>query len=117
FHGRTTSTCVESTRRPGDVRERQADHLHVRGEHTVSGIAFSAAGGPPPRAWRAHVRLLGVPLRDRTTSTCVESTRRRGTAIRWSSDHLHVRGEHPSRPAVLEGRLFVLVPLPQRVQV
>src|SRR5690606_41020334 len=62
---------------------------------------------------------LGAPSgrRQRTTSTCVESTEPAPRAPHAPSDHLHVRGEHPSRPAVLEGRLFVLVPLPQRVQV
>ena len=73
---RTTSTCVESTRAGHPAWIRDADHLHVRGEHAPSGR------GPEVSSW--------------TTSTCVESTARSRSAGHRPPDHLHVRGEHAS---------------------
>ena len=97
---RTTSTCVESTAPGPALARREADHLHVRGEH--GGAAHTLAecdgppprawraplpepdrqghdlsrGGPPPRAWRALVHHARELVFERTTSTCVESTTR-----------------------------------------
>ena len=81
---RTTSTCVESTRDLAAASRLVPDHLHVRGEHSVSCHCTTRPSGPPPRAWRAPTEL---ELSDMV-----------------SPDHLHVRGEHarqarrPSRP-------------------
>src|SRR5690606_6902724 len=98
---RTTSTCVESTTTPSGWWPMWTDHLHVRGEHVLIGALPRHSGGPPPRAWRARGRPAAGGRGRRTTSTCVESTSR---PVRMSSrmaDHLHVRGEHVTRHALI----------------
>ena len=94
--GRTTSTCVESTRSARHLPSPLSDHLHVRGEHTTASCPACRRGGPPPRAWRARRRPPRRCRRVRTTSTCVESTPEPASEVEGSADHLHVRGEHPS---------------------
>src|SRR5690606_14884831 len=95
---RITSTCVESTRCTAPRWAGMSDHLHVRGEHGHPHWVFDPVRGPPPRAWRAHARTPTGRRSSRTTSTCVESTRRAAVPGHPGADHLHVRGGHAPVP-------------------
>ncbi len=91
---RTIPTCVGSTPAPVWGRGAPADHPHVRGEHTSSGVGNAGARGPSPRAWGAPTRPGVHPDPGRTIPTCVGSTATSVPTGRGGSDHPHVRGEH-----------------------
>src|SRR5690606_6328917 len=92
--GRTTSTCVESTKAPALGGCAGPDHLHVRGEHDSKLLGNVPRYGPPPRAWRARHPADAHCTSLRATSTCVESTTPSCWEMCRATDHLHVRGEH-----------------------
>ena len=101
---RTTSTCVESTHSAAQSAALGSDHLHVRGEHVYHQARVLVLDGPPPRAWRALTVHLDRLSRERTTSTCVESTETEPAAPVRPADHLHVRGEHNEYRTILGRR-------------
>ncbi len=100
---RLTSARAESTRRRSRSWPRPAAHLRSRGEHVRAQRHLHACGGSPPLARRARLPPVLRGLAVRLTSARAESTRpRRGQRVLVPA-HLRSRGEHPSRPAMLEG--------------
>jgi hypothetical protein len=99
-----TPTCVGSTRTRDRMRDRTADHPHVRGEHTRRRKRKFPDPGSPPRAWGAPWNWVIKPVFNWITPTCVGSTTR-ACARPWrSADHPHVRGEHVAQhPQAFDG--------------
>jgi len=93
---RNTSTCVEKTRRRRCAFDTQGKHLHVRGEDKLRETSKTESIETPPRAWRRRVKMKGVNVMVRNTSTCVEKTICFRSAGLFTMKHLHVRGEDSS---------------------
>ncbi len=98
---RFTSACAERTG-PRSACTRPAPvHLRLRGEDSVPLSSHSVRAGSPPPARRGRQSHMNRTRNTRFTSACAERTghrrRRRGSR----SVHLRLRGEDPSRPAVL----------------
>ena len=70
------------------------DHLHIRGEYTLTNNGNSMEIGSPPHTWR--IRKWGELINTTVgiTSTYVENTYliKVGYFLVW--DHLHIRGEY-----------------------
>ena len=70
------------------------DHLHIRGEYTVSKHWKINSLGSPPHTWRILITpdfndgVFGI------TSTYVENTSIAKSPAILSEDHLHIRGEY-----------------------
>ena len=91
---RITSTYVENTQNFSEFEEGQEDHLHIRGEYTVSKRWKISNLGSPPHTWRipTPASLFQSPLR--ITSTYVENTNLSASEHNKAKDHLHIRGEY-----------------------
>ncbi len=98
---RFTSACAERTARLLGARGVQTVHLRLRGEDgppTRTGLRL--VGSPPPaRRGRRDAEQRGRA--GRFTSACAERTSGGCGARSWTTVHLRLRGEDPSRPAVL----------------
>ena len=98
---RITSTYVENTYVCLLRVFRIKDHLHLRGEHTVLEVACLVCLGSPPLTWRTHTSACLEDSALRITSTYVENTLFWTWLVWFAWDHLHLRGEHPTRRCLL----------------
>ncbi|AAZ55290.1 conserved hypothetical protein [Thermobifida fusca YX] len=101
---RTIPTCVGSTSRAQPSSVARPDHPHVRGEHCTPCHLRLPAHGPSPRAWGAPGQAGSGNSRPWTIPTCVGSTVAVSPAPESSTDHPHVRGEHPRPQGGPNGR-------------
>ena len=85
---------MENTEIAHVLNDNQQDHLHIRGEHTISRATALTAMGSPPHTWRTHCCLLSGLIQSRITSTYVENTALSCNRLALGRDHLHIRGEH-----------------------
>ena len=92
--GGITSTYVENTMPHSTAILIAEDHLHIRGEYSVSRKATDQDQGSPPHTWRIlGVVVLGAGLIG-ITSTYVENTQYQIDHHYLHWDHLHIRGEY-----------------------
>ena len=91
---RITSTHVENTIFVRCKGFNYWDHLHIRGEYTISFTNNFPAIGSPPHVWRISLPYFSVTICKRITSTCVENTDRHFVNSFWHGDHLHMCGEY-----------------------
>ena len=85
-----TPTYVEKTRDRLVLLLAIQDHLHIRGENSLS-LSYI---GSPPHTWRKHMEKISNAVSDRITSTYVEKTKCFSTFKLFHEDHLHIRGEN-----------------------
>lgn len=89
-----TSTHVENTANTPVDSGGLRDHLHTRGEYTVTPIFFNEDRGSPPHTWRIldalSTKIDGIGI----TSTHVENTLLWLQSLTLVQDHLHTRGEY-----------------------
>ena len=94
---RITSTYVENTNKPTTVLRRDEDHLHIRGEYSLVIKRSFFMLGSPPHTWRIPIFFSFNVVLFRITSTYVENTNIDCIKNIINRDHLHIRGEYPSR--------------------
>ena len=70
------------------------DHLHIRGEYTISFTNNFPAIGSPPHTWRILNSVWSSSILQGITSTYVENTLKPFEKFQWIQDHLHIRGEY-----------------------
>ena len=85
---------MEITKIPGKRRRKGKDHLHIRGDHSVTAFLFALMQGSSPHTWRSLQYPCLLHLQDRIISTYVEITCFFCAIFAFSRDHLHIRGDH-----------------------
>ena len=70
------------------------DHLHLRGEYNKLPWSVGLLPGSSPLTWRILKSELTAIKAQRIISTYVENTLFGKSLIRWTQDHLHLRGEY-----------------------
>ena len=91
---RITSTYVENTKLDSSNLEHSQDHLHIRGEYSLSFDTETTSTGSPPHTWRILVKSTLADYTQGITSTYVENTAQRQCWHSHHQDHLHIRGEY-----------------------
>ena len=91
---RITSTYVENTKLQYEYDRQRWDHLHIRGEYSISVLCFFGNSGSPPHTWRILFRIDRNKHSIRITSTYVENTLIFLSNQSIFEDHLHIRGEY-----------------------
>ena len=89
-----TSTYVENTKLQYEYDRQRWDHLHIRGEYSISVLCFFGNSGSPPHTWRILFRIDRNKHSIRITSTYVENTLIFLSNQSIFEDHLHIRGEY-----------------------
>ncbi len=69
-------------------------HPHVRGDNTAVSPADVSTSGPPPRAWGQPIDAVVGVATERSTPTCVGTTRARRSTHMALEVHPHVRGDN-----------------------
>ena len=91
---RIISTYVENTIYYNSVTKYSKDHLHIRGEYNYMVLYTRPCLGSSPHTWRILLDVLFLDSKLRIISTYVENTVSTRSIVRWSKDHLHIRGEY-----------------------
>ncbi len=95
---RFTSTRVETSRGWAKPETPDLVHLHARGDIGGGGNGNYLFTGSPPRAWRHRGGRLRRAVRERFTSTRVETSDPRGLSCPRTPVHLHARGDIETFP-------------------
>ena len=97
----TTSACAENTRAATSQTYRTGNYLRVRGEYKRRAQAEYVKAELPPRARRIRSRRSSSVVTRGTTSACAENTKNHETPRHQARNYLRVRGEYPTRHAML----------------
>ena len=93
---RITSTYVENTASDASGGAIGRDHLHIRGEYSMTITSTANDEGSPPHTWRIRYVIILWVNKLRITSTYVENTQGINPGTVGCQDHLHIRGEYAS---------------------
>ena len=94
IYPRIISTYVENTKSKSLKFCSTQDHLHIRGEYSISTCGKVSGKGSSPHTWRIPMRKANTRLRKRIISTYVENTTDGTHPDATGRDHLHIRGEY-----------------------
>ena len=93
-HSRITPTYVGTTNSWALHGANFEDHPHIRGDHMVIAYLCLTELESPPHTWGPHVYPPEQFKSRRITPTYVGTTFYTSTAIWFSQDHPHIRGDH-----------------------